>query len=64
MFRSAFLKRVPLFLRNITENVLLCLVAASVEATSKRILETVKLDWRKKLTDNILKLYFGNMVRQ
>lgn len=49
-------------MRNITENVVLCLVAAAIEATSKRVLETVKLDWRKKLTDNIHKLYFANMV--
>ena len=62
MFRSAFLKRVPLFVRNISENVVLCLLAATVESTSKRILETVKLDWRKQLTDNIQQLYFGNMV--
>ena len=62
MFRSAFLKNVPLFLRNLTENVLLCLVAASVEATSKRILETVVLDWRKVLTKRIHNLYFENMV--
>lgn len=62
MFRSAFLKRVPLFVRNISENVVLCLLAATVESTSKRILETVKLDWRKQLTDNIQQLYFSNMV--
>lgn len=51
MFRSAFLKRVPLFLRNLAENVTLCLLAAAVESTSKRVLETVVLDWRKMLTD-------------
>lgn len=62
MFRSAFLKRVPLFVRNLSENVLLCLVAAAVESTSKRVLETVVLDWRKSLTDRIHKLYFNNMV--
>ena len=63
MFRSAFLKRVPLFLRNLTENVLLCLIAAGVESTSKRVLETVILDWRKILTGRIHKLYFDNMVK-
>lgn len=62
MFRSAFLKRVPLFLRNLTENVLLCLLAAGVESTSKRVLETVVLDWRKILTGRIHRLYFDNMV--
>ena len=63
MFRSAFLKRVPLFLRNLAENVTLCLVAATVESTSKRVLETVVLDWRKTLTSRIHKRYFDNMVR-
>ena len=63
MFRSAFLKRVPLFVRNLSENVLLCLLAAGVESTSKRVLETVVLDWRKTLTSRIHKLYFDNMVR-
>lgn len=62
MFRSAFLKRVPLFLRNLTENVSLCVLAAAVDATSKRVLETVVLDWRRHLTDRIHKLYFDNMV--
>ena len=63
MFRSAFLKRVPLFVRNLSENVLLCLLAAGVESTSKRVLETVVLDWRKSLTGRIHKLYFDNMVK-
>ena len=62
MFRSAFLKRVPLFLRNLTENVLLCIVAAGVESTSKRVLETIVLDWRKILSGRIHKLYFDKMV--
>jgi hypothetical protein len=62
MFRSAFLKRIPLFVRNLSENVLLCLLAAAVESTSKRVLETVVLDWRQTLTNRIHKLYFDNMV--
>jgi len=62
MFRSAFLKRVPLFVRNLSENVVLCLLAACIESTSKRVLETVVLDWRNILTSRIHKLYFDNMV--
>lgn len=62
MFRSAFLKKVPLFIRNLTENLSLCLLAAAIESTSKRVLETIVLDWRKVLTDRIQKLYFDNMV--
>ncbi len=62
MFRSAFLKRVPLFLRNLTENVILCLLAAIVESTAQACKRNMVLDWRDSLTSRIHKSYFANMV--
>ena len=62
MFRAAFLRKVPLFVRNFAENVLLCAVAAGVESTSRRFLERLKLFWRAKLTDRIHRQYFSSMV--
>ena len=62
MFRAAFLRKVPLFVRNFAENVLLCALAAGVESTSRRFLERLKLFWRAKLTDRIHRQYFSSMV--
>eukprot|EP00889_Picochlorum_renovo_P001322 jgi/Picre1/28352/NNA_003758.t1 len=46
LFRAAFLRRVPLFIRNIGENVLLCGVAAVLEASAKRWISKIELTWR------------------
>lgn len=62
MFRAAFLRKVPLFVRNFAENVLLCAVAAGVESTSRRFLERLKLFWRARLTERIHRQYFSSMV--
>jgi ABC transporter transmembrane region 2 len=56
-------KNVPLFLRNIGENVLLCLAASGIEATSKRCLKLMDLQWQQHLTSRIHRHYFQNMVR-
>jgi ABC transporter transmembrane region 2 len=63
MFRAAFLRRVPLFLRNFSENVVLCLAAASIESTIRRVTNQTKLYWRKQLTNRINTRYFADMVR-
>ena len=63
MFRAAFLRKVPLFIRNFTENVVLCLLASCVESTANRFLEQLKLKWRSMLTERIHKQYFKQMVR-
>jgi hypothetical protein len=63
MFRAAFLRKVPLFVRDFAENVLLCLLAAGVESTSRRFLERLKLFWRATLTERIHRTYFSSMVR-
>ncbi|KAK9846568.1 hypothetical protein WJX81_006713 [Elliptochloris bilobata] len=62
MFRAAFLRKVPLFVRDFAENVLLCLVAAGVESTSRRFLERLKLFWRARLTERIHRQYFSSMT--
>ena len=63
MFRAAFLRKVPLFIRNFTENVVLCLLASCVESTANRFLEQLKLKWRSMLTERVHKQYFKQMVR-
>ena len=63
MFRAAFLRKVPLFIRNFGENVVLCLLAAGVESTANRFLEQLKLKWRSILTERVHKQYFNQMVR-
>lgn len=62
LFRAAFIKKVPLFLQNIGENVLLCLAASAIEATSKRVLRSLDLQWQRLLTSRVHKHYFLNMV--
>ncbi|CAL5222677.1 g5077 [Coccomyxa viridis] len=62
MFRAAFLRKVPLFIRNFGENVVLCLLAAGVESTANRFLEQLKLKWRSILTERVHKQYFNQMT--
>lgn len=62
MFRAAFLRQVPVFLRNFSENVVLCLVAAAVESTIRRVTNQTKLHWRKALTGRMNTRYFADMV--
>lgn len=61
LFRAAFLRRVPLFVRNIAENVMLCGVAAGLEATMKSWMSLIELTWRGELTEKLQKRYFENM---
>ncbi|KAL3156585.1 hypothetical protein ABBQ38_000875 [Trebouxia sp. C0009 RCD-2024] len=63
LFRAAFLRHVPLFIRNLSENVLLCLAAAAVESTAKTMLAHMELRWRHRLTSRMHSPYFENMVR-
>ena len=62
MFRAAFLRKVPLFIRNFTENVVLCLAAAAIESTANRFLQRLKLTWRSMLTSRVHQQYFSQMV--
>ena len=63
LFRAAFLHHVPLFVRNLAENVVLCLAAASVESTAKTVMAHMELIWRRKLTHRLHLPYFENMVQ-
>ena len=63
LFKAAFVKKVPLFMQNLGENVALCFVASAIEATSRRCLTLIDLQWQKTLTARIHKHYFQNMVR-
>lgn len=62
LFRAAFLRRVPSFLRLIIENVLLCFLLSTVHSTSKYITGTLSLRFRKILTKLIHTHYFENMA--
>lgn len=62
LFRAAFLQRVPLFMRNLVENVLLCGVAAGLESTMKSCVSYIELSWRQLLTSKLHKKYFSDMT--
>lgn len=62
LFRAAFLRRVPLFARNLIENILLCGLAAGLEATSKSWVSYMELQWRRLLTSRLHSMYFDDMT--
>ncbi|XP_024021422.1 ABC transporter D family member 1 isoform X1 [Morus notabilis] len=62
LFRAAFLRRVPLFFRLISENILLCFLLSSMHSTSKYITGTLSLRFRKILTKIIHSYYFESMA--
>ncbi|ERN14929.1 hypothetical protein AMTRI_Chr02g213560 [Amborella trichopoda] len=62
LFRAAFLKRVPAFLRLIAENILLCFLQSTLFSTSKYLTGTLSLQFRKILTQLIHGAYFENMT--
>ncbi|XP_030527544.2 ABC transporter D family member 1 isoform X2 [Rhodamnia argentea] len=62
LFRAAFLRRVPLFFRLISENILLCFLLSMIHSTSKYITGTLSLQFRKILTKLIHTHYFENMA--
>ncbi|XP_057530328.1 ABC transporter D family member 1-like [Amaranthus tricolor] len=62
LFRAAFLRRVPSFLRLIIENFLLCFLLSTLHSTSKYITGKLSLQFRKILTKLIHTHYFENMA--
>ncbi|KAJ0976938.1 hypothetical protein J5N97_012412 [Dioscorea zingiberensis] len=62
LFRAAFLRRVPSFLRLIIENLLLCFLQSTLFSTSKYLTGALGLHFRKILTDLIHSDYFENMA--
>ncbi|KAA0045345.1 hypothetical protein IC582_016380 [Cucumis melo] len=61
LFRAAFLRRVPLFLRLISENLLLCFLLSTLHSTSKYVTGILSIHFRKILTRLIHTHYFKNM---
>lgn len=62
LFRAAFLRRVPAFLRLIIENLLLCFLQSTLVCTSKYVTGRLSLRFRKILTELIHAHYFENMA--
>ncbi|KAL2620730.1 hypothetical protein R1flu_000935 [Riccia fluitans] len=62
LFRAAFLRRVPLFIKLITENLLLCLLQSFFYSTTKFLTGSLSLLFRKILTDKIHADYFQDMI--
>lgn len=62
LFRAAFLRRVPLFVRNLTENIILCALAAGLEATTRSWVSYMELHWRRLLTSRLHSAYFDRMT--
>lgn len=58
LFRAAFLRRAPLFLRLISENIMLCFMLSTMHSTSKYITGALSLRFRKILTKLIHSHYF------
>ncbi|KAL6558839.1 ATP-binding cassette sub- D member 1 [Orobanche minor] len=58
LFRAAFLRRVPAFLRLIIENILLCFALSTLTSTSKYVTGTLSLRFRKILTNLTHTQYF------
>jgi ABC-type uncharacterized transport system fused permease/ATPase subunit len=62
LFRAAFLQRVPLFARNLAENIALCAVASGLEATTRSWVGYLELQWRRLLTSRLHQAYFDDMT--
>lgn len=62
LFRAAFLRRVPLFFRNLAENVALCAATSAIESTLGSITRGLEVLWRDKLTSRLHKGYFDQMA--
>ncbi|KAI4325947.1 hypothetical protein MLD38_031305 [Melastoma candidum] len=62
LFRAAFLRRVPLFFRLISENIVLCFLLSTLHSTSKYITGSLSLRFREILTQLIHAHYFENMA--
>ncbi|KAB5548156.1 hypothetical protein DKX38_011562 [Salix brachista] len=63
LFRAAFLRRVPLFFRLISENILLCFLISTMHSTSKYVTGTLSLCFRKILTKLIHAHYFELFIK-
>jgi ABC-type uncharacterized transport system fused permease/ATPase subunit len=62
LFRAAFLRRVPLFMQLISENLVLCLLQSVLVSTTRFLTGTLSLCFRKVLTDRVHADYFQNLT--
>ncbi|XP_078171386.1 peroxisomal ABC transporter 1 [Carex rostrata] len=62
LFRAAFLRRVPVFMRLISENLLICFLQSTIFSGSKYLTSHLGLRFKKILTDHVHADYFENMV--
>ncbi|EPS69391.1 hypothetical protein M569_05375, partial [Genlisea aurea] len=62
LFRAAFLRRIPVFLRLIIEYIVLCFLLSTLNSTSKYVTGTLSLHFRKILTLLAHSTYFENMA--
>ncbi|KAJ3683851.1 hypothetical protein LUZ60_014078 [Juncus effusus] len=62
LFRAAFLRRLPVFMRLIAENLLICFAQSTIFSSSKYLTSYLGLRFKKILTDLVHEDYFENMV--
>nr|CAD1833661.1 unnamed protein product [Ananas comosus var. bracteatus] len=62
LFRAAFLRRAPAFVRLIAENLLLCFLQSTIFSTSKYLTGALGLRFKNILTDLVHTNYFENMA--
>lgn len=58
LFRAAFLRRVPVFMRLISENLLICFLQSTIFSGSKYLTSYLGLRFKKILTDHVHADYF------
>jgi ABC-type uncharacterized transport system fused permease/ATPase subunit len=62
LFKTAFLKQVGPFTQLLLKNVILSLIASSVERTGMHIQDVMAIKWRNWMTERLHAKYFANMV--
>ncbi|KDD72541.1 hypothetical protein H632_c3214p0, partial [Helicosporidium sp. ATCC 50920] len=62
LFRAAFLRQVPLFARDLSENAILCLAASLLESSARHVSQRMSLGWRETLTRRLQSAYFSRAV--
>lgn len=63
LFETAFLKRVPDFVRIIVINMGMCVASSTVESTTRYLLDSLAIQWRGWMTRMLHNKYFSHMVR-
>ena len=62
LFETAFLKRVPDFLRIIIFNMGMCVASSTVESTTRYMIDSLAIQWRGWMTHMLHSKYFSHMV--